>query len=381
MAWWSRLLRTLRPNRAVDEIEEELASHLQEAVAGGRDPVEARRRLGGWARSREASRDIRMLPWLDALRADVRFGWRQLLKNRVTSCAAILSLGLAMGACVGAFRLVDAVLLRPLRIAHPDRLFDLIRIGADAHGTPTEDDSCEYPLFLRMRDRVHDQADLIAISQAGPADVSFAGEQETEKAYRQYVSGTMFGVFDLLPALGRLLTADDDVTPGASPYGVLSYDYWTRRFGRDTSVIGRTFRIATTTYQIVGVAPAGFTGTEPGVPVDIFIPTMMNPLVTRADASWFRAFVSLRAGVRMGAVIEPLRATFQSTQVERAKTFVGLPPEYTRAFLSQTLVAQAAPAGVSFFQRSYTRALAALGGFVALVLLIACANISNLRIA
>jgi putative ABC transport system permease protein len=381
MGRWSRLLRTLRSDRAADEIEEELVSHLEEAVAGGRDPDEARRALGGPARSREASRDIRMLPWLDALRADVRFGWRQLLKNRVTSSAAVLSLGLAMGACVGAFRLVDAVLLRPLPIAHPDRLFDLVRVGADAHGTPTEDDSCEYPLFLRMRDRVRDQADLIAISHASPADVSFAGEQETEKAYRQYVSGTMFGVFGLRPALGRLLTADDDVTPGASPNGVLSYDYWTRRFGRDTSVIGRTFHINIATYQIVGVAPAGFTGTEPGVPVDIFIPTIMNPQVTRADASWFRTFVSLRAGVRMGAVIEPLRATFQSTQVERAKTFVGLPPEYMRAFLGQTLVAQAAGAGVSFFQRSYTRALAALVGFVALVLLIACANISNLRLA
>ncbi|HEY6357978.1 MAG TPA: FtsX-like permease family protein, partial [Vicinamibacterales bacterium] len=86
-------------------------------------------------------------------------------------------------------------------------------------------------------------------------------------------------------------------------------------------------------------------------------------------------------GMSVASVIEPLRATFQTTQEERAKTFVGLPPEYLRAFLSRTLMAEAATAGVSGFQKTYTRALAALAGFVALVLLIACANISNLRLA
>ena len=381
MGWWSRFVRTLCPGRALDEIDEELASHVEEAVAGGRDRDEARRALGLPARSREASRDIRILPWLDALRSDLRFGSRQLLKNPVTSAAAVLSLGLALGACVGAFRLVDAVLLRPLPIAHPDRLFVLTRVGADAHGAPTVDDYCEYPLFVRMRDRVGDRADLVAISHSSATDVSFRGDAETEKAYRQFVSGTMFGVFGLQPALGRLLTPDDDAAPGASPTAVLSYDYWTRRFDRDASVVGRTIHAGSFTYQIVGVAPAGFTGTEPGLPVDFFVPTMMNPQVTRPDSSWFRAYVSLHAGVRLGSVLEPLRATFQITEAERAKTFVGLPPEYMRAFLSQVLQARPAPAGVSYFQQTYTRALAALAGFVGLVLLIACANISNLKLA
>ena len=381
MAWWSRLVRTFRPDRVSDDIDEELSSHLDEALARGRDPDEARRALGVPVHYREASRAIRMLPWLDALRADLRFGWRQILKNRVTSAAAILSLGLAMGACVAAFRIVDAVLLRPLPIAHPDRLFELVRLGTDVHGTPTEDDSCEYPLFVRMRDLVRDHADVIAISQAGPVDVFYGGDQDAEKAYRQFVSGTMFGVFGLRPALGRLLTADDDTAPGASPSAVLSYAYWTRRFGRDPSAIGRTFRVATTSYQIVGVAQTGFTGTEPGVPVDFFLPTMMSPQVTRADAGWFRAFVSLHDRVQMGAVLEPLRAAYQSFQEERARGFVGMPAAYLHAFLNHTLVARPAAAGVSSFQRNYRGALAALAGFVAMVLLIACANISNLKLA
>jgi putative ABC transport system permease protein len=87
MAWWSRLARTFRPDRVSDDIDEELSSHLEEALARGRDPDEARRAIGVPAHYREASRVIRMLPWLDALRADVRFGWRQILKNRVTSAS------------------------------------------------------------------------------------------------------------------------------------------------------------------------------------------------------------------------------------------------------------------------------------------------------
>jgi putative ABC transport system permease protein len=381
MPWWSRFLRSLRPDRVGDEIDEELASHLEEAAANGRDPEEARRAFGVPARHRDASRDVRVLPAVDALRTDLRFGWRQIRKDRVTSAAAILSLGLAMGSSIAVFRIVDAVLFRPLPVAHPERLFDLVRLGADAHGAPTEDDSCEYPLFLRMRDLVADRADLLAISFAGRVDVFHDASQDAEKASRQYVSGAMFGVFGLRPALGRLLTASDDVTQGTHPFAVLSYDYWTRRFGRDPAAIGRTFRVASTTYQIVGVAPAGFTGTEVGVPVDFFVPAMMNPSVTRPDAGWFRAMVALHAGVPIGDVLGPLRTSYQSYQQERAQGLVGVPPEYMRAFLNHTLVARPAGAGVSSLQRNYTRALTALAGFVVLVLLIACANISSLKIA
>ncbi len=76
--------------------------------------------------------------------------------------------------------------------------------------------------------------------------------------------------------MGRLFTENDDLKPGAHPYAVLSYDYWTRRFGRDPKVIGRTFRMGNDLFQIVGVAPEPFTGTEPGTITDIFIPTMMH---------------------------------------------------------------------------------------------------------
>src|SRR5689334_9274923 len=105
MAWWSRLVNAFRPERVDREIEEEIRSHLEEAVAEGRDPAEARRNFGPELSRREQSRDVRILPWLDSLRADAVFGWRQLLKRKTVSVAAVLSLGLAIGSCAAAFRI------------------------------------------------------------------------------------------------------------------------------------------------------------------------------------------------------------------------------------------------------------------------------------
>ncbi len=119
MSWWSRIANVFRGDRLSREIDEELQSHIEEAIAQGRDPAEARRAFGAALRLREESRDVRLIPWLDSLRADAIFGWRQLKKNKVASAAAILSLALGIGACTGAFRLIDALLLRPLPVTAP----------------------------------------------------------------------------------------------------------------------------------------------------------------------------------------------------------------------------------------------------------------------
>lgn len=182
---------------------------------------------------------------------------------------AILSLALAIGACISAFRLIDALLLRPLPVAHPERLFALSYVEIGPDGKPRASDSCDYPMFRQMRTAVTDQAELLAISFAARMDLTYGSDPEMEKAYRQFVSGRVFGSFGLRPALGRLFTETDDLQSRARPYAVLSHDYWTRRFGRDPKVIGRTFQMSSHLYQIIGVAEEGFTGTETGVVTDI----------------------------------------------------------------------------------------------------------------
>src|SRR4051812_16393030 len=230
MSIWSRFANIFRGDRVNRELDEEIQSHIDEAIANGRDPDEARRTFGSTLRAREYSRDVKLPVWFDALRADILFGWRQLVKNKVTAGAAVLSLGLAIGACTSAFRLIDALLLRPLPVAHPERLYALAYQGIGFDGKFRMADNCEYPMFRQMRARVKDQAQLVAISYANRTDLTYGSDEDTEKASLQYVSGWMFHAFGLRPAAGRLLTEDDDLKPMAHPYAVLSFDYWTRRF-------------------------------------------------------------------------------------------------------------------------------------------------------
>ena len=127
MSLWSRITNVFRGDRLNRDNEEELQSHIAEAITEGRDPGEARRAFGSFLSHRDKSRDIRLFPWLESLCADAVFGWRQLLKRKVTSAAAVLSLALAIGSCDAAFRLMDAMLWRPLPIAAPERLYVLSR--------------------------------------------------------------------------------------------------------------------------------------------------------------------------------------------------------------------------------------------------------------
>src|SRR5580658_2343960 len=161
MSFWSRIANVLRGDRLSREIDEELGSHIEEATGQGRDPAEARRAFGSALRSREESRDVRLIAWLDSLRSDAVFGWRQLMKTKVTSAAAILSLALGIGSCTSAFRLIDAVLLRPLPVAKPEQLYTLARQGVDADGQVRTGDMWAYPDFRLMRDAAKGQAELI----------------------------------------------------------------------------------------------------------------------------------------------------------------------------------------------------------------------------
>ena len=383
MSLWSRIANVFLGRSLSREIDEELQSHIAEAIEQGRDPAEARRAFGSPLRRREESRDIRLVAWLDALRADAVFGWRQLKKNKVTSAAAILSLALAIGACTSAFRLIDALLLRPLPVADPSRLYAVerqeIRLAWD--GKQHIYDGWAYPAFRLMRAAVKDQAELIAVSGVNRTDVTYASGQEMEKAHVQYVSGWIFGSFGLQPVLGRLLTENDDREPGAHAYAVLSQDYWARRFSRDTKVIGRTFRMGNRLYEIVGVCAGPFTGTDTGFVTDIFVPTMMNSAVGRSDSTWHETLARLKPGVAVEPVRERLNAVSRAFEAERAKGFTGMSKQSIADWLEQKVLLEPAGAGFSAVQKYYRQPLAALAVLVALVLLITCANVANLMAA
>jgi putative ABC transport system permease protein len=384
MSLWSRVANVFQGEKLSREISEEMESHIAEAVEQGCDPDEARRALGfdyQQRQQRQVSHEIRVVGWLEVLRADILFGWRQLKRNKVTSTVAILSLALAMGACIGAFRLMDALLWRPLPVEHADRIYAISREAFTPQGKPIRSDMWAYPSFSLMREAVKDKADLIAVSPASRKDLTYGSDQDMEKANVQYVSGSMFSAFGLQAALGRLLTESDDQTPGAHPYVVLSFDYWTQRFGKDPQVVGRTLRIGKELYEITGVVDKPFTGTDPGTMTDVFLPVMMNPWVTRSDASWIRTLVLVKSGTALEPLRQKLSGICRAFEQERAKGFTGADKIFFQKIIDATLLMEPAGAGISSLQEEYRKALGILGALVAMVLLIACANVANLKMA
>ena len=388
--WIHRLLGTLRIARRDDDLADELRLHLELAAedAGrrGDEPAAAvraaRLQNGNASHAMDALRDQRGFPWLDAVTADVVFGWRQLHKHRATSIAVILSLGLAIGSTAAAFRLIDAVLLRPLPVADPHRLFFVTTTFIDNNNTPDYNEHFDYPTFQRYSATAAALAETMVVGMTARLSGEITAG-EPEPLYRQYVSGNVFGSFGLQPALGRLIGPSDDVQPGGHPVAVLSHDYWARRFGRDPGVAGRTVRLGARPYEIIGVAPRGFTGTEPGRITDIFIPSVMNAeALTSPGWAWFRMWMRPKPGVEAEQVRQALQTVFTQEHRDHLSSF---PPETPQhridAYLSEQVLLLPAGSGASVAQKSFRRPLVILAALVALVLLIACTNVANLLTA
>ena len=384
MSLWSRIANAVHGEPLNREIDEELQSHIEEAIASGRDPKEAHRAFGSALHAGEASHSIRATEWLESLLTDISFGWRQFCRNKLASVAAMLSLALGIGSCVAAFRLMDALLWRPLPISGSSHLYVLSRRITGFDGQPLEDGHWATPEFKVMRDAVKEQADLIAISDADRTDITWTTADDMEKAHVAYVSGNMFPIFGLEPALGRLLTPADDSGPGLNPYAVLSWDYWNHRFGRDPHVLGGSLHIGDQTFEIIGVGPRDFTGSEKGTVTDIFLPVNLSSLASRDSVSWHRTFLMLKPNVN-SADLEPIRqhlsAVSRAFQVGCSTCFSGMTQTDIDRFLNQKLVLSPAGAGISELQKDYRRLLGILGLLVALVLLIACVNVANMMTA
>jgi putative ABC transport system permease protein len=388
MSWMSRLVNVFR-NQIDDELDEELRSHVeekagaleQEGWSSEAAASEARRRLGNALALRERSRDVKVAGWLDALVRDLRFGLRMLRKDRVVTLAAILSLGLAMGGCLAAFALIDALILRPLPIRDPGSLIYL------TYPTPEGDEqsSFTYPYLETARDAARGRVSFFGVAHAAERRVTFSGTaSQEEKVHLQYISGTALTELGVLPAAGRLLSPADDDKVGAHPVAVLSHGFWVRRFGGSPDILGHGFTYEHTVYRIVGVANEGFSGVEPGNRTDVWVPMTMYAAqaLTSNGWAWFRIMGRLAPGMTAAAARDMLAPSYHQFLRDRAAAMpADAPREFLERFLRGSLNVRSAANGPSSLRKDFEQPLWILAAVVALVLLIACSNVANLLTA
>jgi predicted permease len=396
MSWFCRLANVFRSGGVDHALDEEMTFHIEsriaELVAAGmtRDAAEAmaRRQFGNRLRLREESRDVKLLPWLDSVVHDVRLGARMLLKSGLVTAAAIVSLSLALGACVAAFSLVDALIFRPLPVHQPGRLIYLTYPSANPD--MPEDDDFSDPAFVRLRDTGRGRVDLFAMTHSNKRRVTFAaasGERETVRA--QFVSGDTFERLGVAPAAGRLLTMQDDQRPGAHPVVVLSHAFWTQRFGGDPGIVGRWLVVHgpkdDRQLQIIGVTEPRFSGVEPGYSTDMWIPYAMQDPYAFDNSGYrtLRVIGRIKEGVSLEQVQAVLQVPFTNTRREdAAREFgPGTPPDRVANFINTPVYVRSAATGASPLRARFQRPLWILAGIAALMLLIAGSNVANLFLA
>jgi predicted permease len=393
MSRWSRLVNVFRAARVDRDLDDELQFHreerIRELIAAGRSPADAAaevaRRFGNPLKWREQSHDVKLLPWVESIGRDVRLGLRMLRKNSVVTGAAVVSLSLALGACVAAFSLVDALILRPLPVRHPEQL---VYLAFPTYTTERpEADTFNDPTFVRLREAGRGLVDLFAMSTQVIRQTKFpdaSGEKEPVRT--QYVSGNAFDLLGVVPAAGRLIAPQDDGEPGANPVAVVSHAFWMRRFAGDPSVVGRWFTLDERPLQIVGVAEPKFIGIEPGRPTDMWITYSMytRRAFGNFEFNWFRVIGRIRDNVRIEQAHSVLQTAFMN--LRRDRVWVSGPgpnrsPESAARFLATPLYLRPASNGPSPLRREYERPLWILTAIAALVLLIAGSNVANLFLA
>jgi predicted permease len=389
-----------------ESLDRELRLHVQQQVenhvAAGMSREEAERQarleFGGIEQVKEECRESRRFFFFSVLGRDVRFGLRMLRKNPGFTAVAVLSLALGIGANTAIFTLIDAVLLRMLPVKNPQELVSLNIAEpvepAQGQGRPTRayshwtdgdsETAFPYPAFLRMAAHNEVFSSLLAFKTSGRLNTQVNGEAELARG--QLVTANYFSALGVRLILGRDFTEDDD-HPGASPVAIISYGYWERRFGQNPSAVGSRIIVNGVSLQIVGVSAPEFFGLQVGSPVDLSMPFAVQPqvlpnlsegvsLFTAADRWWIDIMGRLKPGVTEQQAHANLDVIFKQALLE------GSSPEKTQGDAPMPML-EIVPGGhgLSNLRNGFSKPLFILMTVVALVLLIACANVANLLLA
>jgi predicted permease len=309
----SRLRSVVFRGRRESDLNAELQLHLERETerlqASGLTREEARlqalRVFGGVEQIKEASRDARGTAAWDALVRDARQGLRRLVRDWRFTTAAVLILGLAIGANTAIFSLVNAVLFRPQAVANPERLVNIYQ--DDRTGRPLV--VTAYSTYMEIAEYTDIFSSTMAASVPNPARYLYEGA--VRDAVVEFATASYLDTLGLRPSLGRWFDEAEE-RPGAPLVGVIGHQAWTRRFRADPSIIGRIIRIEGVPVTIVGIAPANHRGTlDLGLVTDFWLPITAVPVmmpVPGRDTATIIAPLFVKARLREGATVAQAQA-------------------------------------------------------------------------
>jgi putative ABC transport system permease protein len=362
-------LRTLGQRRAVkQEIDEELRFHLEqltaEKIAAGMSAEdaarEARKRFGNLQSVREECREKRGASFGEATMRDLRFAFRQLLKNPGFTAVAVLTLALGIGVNTSMFSALQALTSRPLPYPDPG---SLVQVFQSSPGSPWQSHHSA-PNFLDYQQSGDFQ--FVAALNDKPFNLSEPG-QPAERVSGLQVSADLFPLLGVQPALGRWFTADED-QPGRNDVVVLDYGFWQRRFAGDTNIIGRVIRLDGEPVSVVGVMPARFHDIMLMGPAYLWRPIAFTDSQRSQRGNQFlKCIARLKSG-------QSLRQAQAGTDLLAARQLQAHPENSAEGLRLVPLAESSLPPQA----RKIVWSVLALAG---LVLLIACANLANLQLA
>jgi len=383
-----RLRSMFRSTRVEHELAEELRDHLERQIelhmAAGLSRAAARatayREFGNVGLVQEQCRDTRGVAWLEDLVRDVVYALRGMRRSPGHAAVTALSLALGIGANTATFSLVNTLLLRHLPVADPQ---ELVELGSETSSGPG---NFSYPLYERVRDQNSTFSHVAAVS----SPVIRADDDGSEHpSLGRYVSGNFFEALGVKASLGRLLTPDDDRldSAGGVTVAVISDGLWQRVFGGESSVIGKTFALGGTAspagvpFTIVGVLPRQFQGLIVGRSDDFYVPFASEPRLNARSlrnspaAGWLKVVGRLKPGIARNtakADVDVIYGRFVDDAAASSSEAA------TRQRRARRMTVESARAGLSGPRRQFARPVLLLMGAVALVLVVACANVVSL---
>jgi predicted permease len=367
-----------RKQREAD-LDRELRSHLETEAEEQGDLYAARRVLGNIGRVKEDVRAAWGWTWLERFGQDLRYALRTMRQSPGFTATAVLSLALGIGANTAIFSLIDALMLRWLPVRDPQELVQLTMRSA---GTNEPGENFSYPVVRALANQKEIFAGLCGFSSGGFLVGLPGSVQEVPGAW---VTGGYYETLGLNPSLGRMLTPEDD-QPGGPLVAVISYGYWERQFGRNPGIAGQTLPISGIPVTIVGVSPRGFEGANVGSKADITMPLALLARINPDSAPlllpgnfWLRVLARPQKGISITQAKARLAAVWPD--LSEVAVPAGARPARKKAMAEATFEFAPGGTGYTFLRRMFRKPLLVLMAMVAVVLLIACANVASLLLA